>query len=106
MIKVVAKNFVKPQKIENFIALAEKLIAQTRKSDAGCIRYGLFQDTEDSGILTFIEEWEDKAALDKHMAAAHFKEIVPKLDEFCEKPGKMNLYRPAEPSATPQRNQK
>lgn len=96
MIQVVAKHVVKQDKIESYIALAKELVAKTQKQDAGCIRYDLFQDLKDPRILTILEEWEDQASLDRHMAAAHFRELVPRLAEFCEEKTEMNLYRKVE----------
>lgn len=96
MIQVVAKHNVKPREIDRFIEMAGELISKTKRLDAGCIRYGLFQDLKDPAILTIIEEWESQDALDRHSAAAHFRELVPKLGELCEKPGEINLYRPVE----------
>jgi quinol monooxygenase YgiN len=96
MIKIVAKQTVKRDKIDSFISIAQKLVAETHKSDAGCINYDLFQDSKDSRILTFIEEWENQDALDKHMASRHFTETFPKLGELCEKPGEINLYQKVE----------
>lgn len=96
MIKIVAKQTVKRDQIDRFIALAKKLVAETHKSDAGCIHYDLFQDTKDSRILTFIEEWENQEALDKHMSAKHFTEIFPQLGELCEKPGEISIYQKVE----------
>lgn len=96
MIKIVAKQFVKPDQIDSYIELMGKLVAKTRELYTGCIEYGLFQDLNNPKILTIIEEWENQDALDKHMAAVHFKEIVPKLDAFYEKPSDVNFYRPAD----------
>jgi quinol monooxygenase YgiN len=92
MIKIVAKNCIKADKVERFIALAKKLVQETLQNDAGCIRYELFQDLSNPQILTIIEEWEDQDALDRHTATKHFKEIVPLFKDFVEKPGEMNLY--------------
>lgn len=92
MIKIVAKNYIKNENIEDFIKLASKLVEATNKYDEGCIKYELFQDTVNPGILTVIEEWESKDALDKHMAASHFTEIVPQFAQYTEKPGEMNIY--------------
>lgn len=96
MIKIVAKQTVKQDKINNFIAIAKKLVEETLRLDTGCISYGLFQDSEDSGILTFIEEWENPEALDKHMASGHFTEFFPQLGEFLEKPAEVNRYQMVE----------
>jgi len=92
MIKIVAKNYVKADKIEEFISLVTKLVQETN-NDKGCIHYELFQDIKDPTILTIIEEWESKEALGQHMAAKHFVEIVPMLSTFAEKPGENNLYQ-------------
>jgi quinol monooxygenase YgiN len=94
MIKIIAKQSVKPDQIDGYIELMGELVAKTRQLDTGCVEYGLFQDIKDPKILTIIEEWESQDALDKHMATAHFKEIIPKLNAFYEKPGDVNYYRP------------
>ena len=93
MVKVVAKHYVRADKVQAFIALAKKLVAETRSKDAGCIHYDLFQALGDPQVLTFIEEWESQALLDRHMQAGHFKEIVPQLGEFAEKEGTIDKYR-------------
>jgi len=92
MIKAVAKQFVKEDKVDEFLELAKKLVEATVK-EAGCIKYELFQDAKDSKILTMIEEWENKDVLDKHINSEHFREIVPILSSFMEKPAEMNLYK-------------
>ena len=96
MIKIVARHFIKEDKISYFIALAKKLVEETNKNDKGCIKYELFQDTKNPKILTIIEEWENKDLLDKHMAAKHFLEIVPALGEFAEQQGEINIYQKVE----------
>jgi len=93
MIKVVAGNTVKKEKIEEFILLAQKLVEATNKYDEGCIHYELYQDINNPQVLTFIEEWESMDALNKHMDADHFKEIVPKLGAFADGPEDVHLYQ-------------
>jgi len=53
----------------------------------------LFQDENDPKILTFIEEWEDKEALEKHKTTEHFKSVVPFLKTLDERPGDLNTYK-------------
>jgi quinol monooxygenase YgiN len=93
MIKIVAKNYIKAEKISDFIILAKKLVQETNKNDTGCIQYELFQDIKNPQILTIIEEWENKESLDLHMAAKHFKEIIPLFGDFVEQPSETNLYQ-------------
>ncbi len=39
MIKIVAKSFIKADKVEQYIALAKKLVQETVQNDTGCICY-------------------------------------------------------------------
>ncbi|SHH95591.1 putative quinol monooxygenase [Clostridium grantii] len=91
MIKVVAKNFPKEDKIAEVIELCKELVDATRKEE-GCIKYELFQDVNEPNVLTFIEEWVDVEALNKHMASEHFTRIIPEFGEFMLKDGDINVY--------------
>ncbi|EHI96883.1 Antibiotic biosynthesis monooxygenase [Clostridium sp. DL-VIII] len=91
MIKVVAKHYVKEDKIQNVIELAKELAATTVKEE-GCIKYEMYQDEKDKTILTMIEEWQDKKVLEKHMSSEHFQRIVPLMSEFMTKSGEINIY--------------
>lgn len=93
MIKVVAKNFVKTDKVDEFVAQAKKLVQETNQNDAGCISYELYQDMSNPQILTIIEQWENKEVLAQHMAAKHFKEASVAFKDFMEKPGDINVYQ-------------
>lgn len=92
MIKIVAKNFIKEDKIDEVLEHMKELVSITVKEE-GCIAYELYQDEKDKSILTMIEEWESKEALNKHMSSEHFKRIVPIIGEFSEKAGETNLYK-------------
>ena len=91
-IRVVAKNYVKPDKIQEFIGLFKKLIEESVKEE-GCMDYGLYQELNNPGILTTLEEWRDKSSLDKHLNSDYFREIVPLLLEFLEKETEINMYK-------------
>lgn len=91
-IRVVAKNYVKPEKVQEFMGLCRNLVEATLKEE-GCIDYGLHQELENSGILTFLEEWEDENSLGKHLNSNHFREIFPLLSECLEKKTEVNIYR-------------
>lgn len=92
MIKVVAKNYVKPEKMDEVISLFKSLIEKTVE-EKGCIKYELFVDIKDSAVITMIEEWETLEDLNNHMNSVHFKEIVPLLGEFMAKTGEINVYQ-------------
>lgn len=92
MIKIVAKFTLKEDKIDEFKSLASELVTETRRED-GCISYRLFQEMNNVKVLTFIEEWENQNALDRHMQSKHFKEILPKLAETQEKDADISIYQ-------------
>lgn len=81
MIKVIAKNLFQEENLQKVIALYKELTAESRK-EQGCLSYELYQDTENPCILTMLETWENKAALDAHSASAHFQRIVPQISKF------------------------
>ncbi|WP_292373843.1 putative quinol monooxygenase [Methanosarcina sp. UBA411] len=91
-IRVVAKNYVKPEKVQEFLGLCKNLVELSLK-DEGCIDYGLYQELENSETLTFLEEWTDEKSLDQHLNSNHFKEIFPLLSEYLEKETEINVYR-------------
>jgi len=78
MVKVIAKFFVKEDKVEEFLKLAGELVQESRK-EAGCINYNLVQDLNNKQILVMLEEWESAGILKTHMASAHFTTIIPKM---------------------------
>ena len=93
MVKIVAKNFIKADKVNEFVELASKLVEATVREDEGCIQYELYQDVSDPTLMIMIEAWEDKESLDRHMASKHFTETVPTLHDLASKPGEMNMYQ-------------
>jgi quinol monooxygenase YgiN len=91
MIKVVAKGFAQEDKVNEVIEMCKELVELTRKEE-GCISYELYQDINDSTILTFIEEWESQEALDKHNKSEHFTRIVPMKGKLMAKPTEVTIY--------------
>ncbi len=91
-IRVVAKNQVKPEKVQEFMNLCKSLIEETLKEE-GCIDYGVYQELENPEILTMLEEWKDEGSLDQHIRSDHFKEIFPLLSECLDKETEINIYR-------------
>lgn len=93
MIKIVAKNYIKSDKVEDFIKLAKQLVLDTRQNDIGCIRYELVQDIKNPQILTILEEWENQEALTKHGESKHFKDAVSQFSDYVEQPSDTHLYK-------------
>ena len=78
MVKVIAKFFVKEDKVEEFLKLASVLVEESRK-ETGCVSYNLLQDVSNPQTLIMVEEWESAKILKTHMASAHFTSIIPEM---------------------------
>lgn len=91
MIKIVAKNFVKPECVQAFKDAARELIEKSR-AEEGNIFYTLNVSRSDPNTLVFIEDWKDQAAIDFHNKTDHFISIVPKLAAFCSGEGQVELF--------------
>ena len=92
MIKVVAKSFAKPDKLDKILKLSAEMVEKTVKEE-GCIKYELFQDIKAPEVLVIVEEWESEEALSRHMASEHFRRIVPQLNELREKASEVNVLK-------------
>ena len=91
MLKVVAKNYVKEENLSEFLNLAQELVLETKKEN-GSISYNVYQDETNSTILTFIEEWQTKECLNKHLSSKHFTKLIPLMSKLCTKEADMNIY--------------
>jgi len=92
MVKVIAKNFAKEDKIEKVLELAKELVESTVKEE-GCIKYEMYQDKKSPSTLIMIEEWETIEALNNHMSSEHFKRIVPQMGEFMDQKAELNICK-------------
>lgn len=92
MLRVVAKQFLKPGCKEAFLRDAAPLIQKSNEEE-GCDFYDLWPLEGDENVVTFLEGWKDKAALDEHMKTDHFTQIFPRLEEqYLAKPSQVDIY--------------
>lgn len=86
MLKVIAQDFIQPDRVDVVLPIYRELVAATRQEPL-CISYELLIDRQDPGHFVFIESWPDQAALDAHCATEHFQRLVPMIDRHQTKPG-------------------
>lgn len=92
MIKIVAKNYIQEGKFDQILELYKELVEKT-VLEPGCIKYELYQDINDPGVLTMIEEWESIEALDAHEKTEHFIRIFPKLKDLVTNESDFRIYK-------------
>lgn len=91
MIKVVAKQIVKEDRIEEFVELAKQLVAASVQ-DPGNVYYTLNRDVKEPTVFAILEAWEDEASLRNHMETETFKKFVPMMGEFLADKAPLDLY--------------
>ena len=67
--------------------IAEALVrcGPPSRAEAGCIEYRTYRG-QDGDAVFLKEEWKSQAALDEHMATAHFQDFKTTLEEVIGKP--------------------
>jgi quinol monooxygenase YgiN len=80
-LRVIARLVARPGKEEALRSLLMGLIAPTRK-ESGCITYEMLQNKENSREFTFVEEWQDEAALKAHFATDHIQKALGKFPDL------------------------
>ena len=91
-LRVVAHLKAKAGKEEELKNLLCGLIAPTRK-ETGYLEYRLYQNQADAQDLTFVEEWENDAALDAHLASPHLAEALARIPELLEGNADIRRYQ-------------
>lgn len=83
----IAKIIVKKDKLNEALEIFSNLKALTPK-EPGCLRYELFQDSENPLIFTFVDKFKDNNAFEYHCeqdyTKKYFDDILPNLAESIE----------------------
>ncbi len=80
-LRVIARLVARAGKEDALRSVLIGLIAPTRK-ESGCIMYEMLQNKENSREFTFLEEWQDDAALEVHFATDHIRNALAKLPDL------------------------
>ena len=86
MLKLIAEDFIQIDKIDIVLPLYKELVEKT-KLEQGCISYDLYHDLKNKGHFVFIEEWQDRNALDAHVNSENFQRLVPQIDQYKRQDG-------------------
>ena len=62
------------------------------RAEDGCLIYELLQCQDDPTDFTFVEEWTDAAALEKHAAAPHIAGVQSELRALVAVPAQVRKY--------------
>jgi quinol monooxygenase YgiN len=91
-LRVVAHLQAKAEKAGEARTLLEGLLIPTRQ-EPGCISYELLENIEDPTSFTFVEEWQDGAALDTHFGTDHIQNAIAHFGELLAEELDLRKYK-------------
>lgn len=92
---VIAHVEARPDTVEALRQVLLELIEPTR-AEPGCRRYELLVEEAHPTRFTFVETWDDAAALETHFASDHFQAAGSRLAELTASEVEILRYRSAE----------
>ena len=100
MLLVVGRVRCSPEQRDDLVALMRQMQDDSRRED-GCLRYGFFAAVEDPLSFVAVEEWADRAALDRHCAQPHLQEFARRLVEVVDSAPEVAIHEVAGTSPFP-----
>ena len=99
IVVVVGKIACRKETVRDLTALG---LAHVRRSRAqpGCLSHEMSVDAEDPLCLTFVETWQDRAALVAHFAAPESISFVRQARRLAARPPSIKIFE-ATPLETP-----
>ena len=90
--RVVARIKARPDKVEEVEKLLGGLVEPTRREE-GCVSYELLQNRADPTDFTFVEEWANDAALERHFETEHIQNALSRVPDLTSEPPDIRTYR-------------
>jgi quinol monooxygenase YgiN len=100
VVLVIGRVRCDPANRDALVALLEGMQDDSRKEE-GCIRYGFFAAVEDPNSFVAVEEWADRAALDRHFAEPHLQKFAQALLEVVSERPEVAIHEVAGTSDFP-----
>ena len=100
MVLVIGRVACAADKRDELVAELEKMQDESRRED-GCLHYGFFAAVEDPLSFVAVEEWADRAALDRHFAQPHLHEFSSRLLELISERPEVAIHEVAGTSDFP-----
>jgi Uncharacterized conserved protein len=95
MLVVTAKIKIKPGTEQEFLDKVQPLVKGSR-SEAGCISYGLYTDTEEADSFMLIEKWKNQETFDKYTASVTFKKLAENVGPLLADKLDIHIYPTAD----------
>lgn len=90
---VIARAQVRLDARAQFIAAARDCIAATRR-ESGCLAYDMHESVSAAGHFVFVENWETRADIDRHMLEPHLQAFLAVAGACVESPPVIEVVDP------------
>lgn len=92
MIIITGSVHARPETVEELLRLSLEHVHRSR-AEGGCLLHSVLRDVEDPLRLVFLEQWEDRAAVDAHFAVPASRAFVGDVGRLAASPPEMHLYQ-------------
>ena len=90
-LQVVARVVARPDTVDAVKRILVGMLEPSREEE-GCLVYELLQCQDDPTDFTFVEEWTDAAALERHAASPHIAGVQAELRGLVAVPTVVRKY--------------
>ncbi len=91
MIVVLGSVAVRDGELQRALASSRQHVGRSR-AEPGCVSHAVYVDAEQPLRLQFVEEWVDRAALQRHFEVPASRAFVKELAGLAAEPPKMAVY--------------
>ncbi|MBW1598638.1 putative quinol monooxygenase [Streptomyces sp. JJ38] len=71
---------------EDALRTALEAMIEPSLDEPGCLAYQPYVDPNRPGNMVIIEEWTDRAALERHFGTPHFEHVARQLETLLSRP--------------------
>lgn len=100
MVLVIARGRCAPEHRDRLMELGKEMQEKSRRED-GCVSYAFYTAIEDPLAFAAVEEWADRAALDRHFQQPHLQEFSRGLGELVSERPEIAIHEVADTAPAP-----
>lgn len=93
MIHVIIPFEVKPEAVNEAVALITEFVSQVKANESGTLTYRSFQDGDVASRFVHVMSFADKASQDDHRNSAYCQHFVERLYPLCTLVPDSKVYR-------------
>ena len=91
MIVVTGSVTARPDTIDEVERLSLEHVSRSR-TEPGCVSHSVQRDLENSLRLVFLEEWADRAAIERHFALPASRSFSKAIAQLAAEPTTLRVY--------------